>query len=89
MLQYIYCDNSILSRCLNALFFFFYSHSYGEVNRYNECKSVVTDALNLDYNGVQLIAFRQEVIILRNSTAKLQKNKSDYFWKLITFQNLT
>ena len=59
--------------------FFFYSHSFGEVNRYNECKSVVTDALNLDYNGVQLIAFRQEVIILRNSTAKLQKNKSDYF----------
>ena len=50
--------------------FFFHSYSFGEVNRYNECKSVVTDALNLDYNGVQLIAFRQEVIILRNSTAK-------------------
>ena len=56
----------------------FHSHSFGEVNRYNECKSVVTDARNY-YNGVQLIAFRQEVIILRNSTAKLQKNKSDYF----------
>ena len=32
----------------------FHSHSFSEVNRYNECKSVVTDAHNLDYNGVQL-----------------------------------
>ena len=45
----------------------------------NKCKSAVTDARNLNYNGVQLIAFRQEVIILSNSTAKLHKNESDYF----------
>ena len=45
----------------------------------NKCKSVVTDARNLNYNGMQLIDFRQEVMILRNSTAKLHKNESDYF----------
>ena len=45
----------------------------------NKCKSVVTDARNLNYNSVQLLAFRQEVIILRNSTAKLHKDESDYF----------
>ena len=33
----------------------------------------------LNCNGVQFIAFRQEVMILTNSTAKLQKKKSDYF----------
>ena len=59
----------------------FHSYSFSEVNRYNECKSVVTDARNLEAV--------EEVIILRNSTAKLQKNKSDYFWKLLIFQNLT